>query len=142
MLNHWASCLERDVRVFSAARGAGFVDPLATDVLQRAGIDVAGLRGRSMQELLMQAVPTVHVVIRVFDVASDEQCPRWPGGSPTVCWHVKDPARVEGALIERRLAFELARRALGLLAYQMLELPLAYMEPRAIVNELQAIGSE
>lgn len=142
MLNHWARCLDRDVRGFSAARWPGLVDPTAVKVLRRAGIDVADLRSRSIEELLAPAVPAMHVVIRVFDVASAEECPRWPRRSPTVCWHFKDPAHVDGDLIERTLAFELARRALGFLAYQMLELPLASMEARAIEDELQAIGSE
>lgn len=128
MLNHWARRLGRDVRAHSAGSApSGRVNPLALDVLQRAGIDTAGLRSKSWDEFARADAPPLAVVITVCDSAAAEACPLFhapPGAQPVkLHWGYPDPSSAPGDEADRRRAFELTRQALGYRMLQLLALP-------------------
>jgi protein-tyrosine-phosphatase len=78
------------------ARSAGthpsVVQPLALRVLEESGIDVAGLRSKSVDEfrdVLFDYVITLCDDARVV-------CPVFPGADQSLHWGYEDPAGVEG----------------------------------------------
>jgi protein-tyrosine-phosphatase len=78
------------------------VDPLALQVLGRAGIDTAGLASRSLAEVEGQFFDWV---ITVCDDARSV-CPVFPGADMSLHWGYPSPARAVGTDDERRVAYE------------------------------------
>ena len=98
---------------FSAgSHPSGRVNPLAIDVLARAGYPVEGVRSKSWEEFAAEGAPRVDFVITVCDNAAREACPVFPGRPVAAHWGVPDPAAVEGDEATRRQAFERALSAL------------------------------
>ncbi len=79
--SHMAEGILRDVagdlfEVFSAgSKPAGYVHPLAIEVLNEIGIDISGHRSKHLDEFLNAGIDTV---ITVCDHAN-ESCPVFPG---------------------------------------------------------------
>ena len=79
--SHMAEGILRDVagdlfEVFSAgSKPAGYVHPLAIEVLNEIGIDISGHRSKHLDEFLNAGIDTV---ITVCDHAN-ESCPIFPG---------------------------------------------------------------
>jgi arsenate reductase len=106
MLNHWAGRLGKDVRAFSAGSApSGRVNPVALEVLSRAGVDTAACRSKSWDEFAAPGAPAMRMVITVCDSAAAEACPWWPGSPVTVHWGYADPSRAPGSDDDRRVAF-------------------------------------
>ena len=139
MLNHWAARLGKDVRAFSAGSSpSGRVNPLALEVLARAGIDTTGFRSKAWDEFTVDGAPRMRVVITVCDSAAAESCPIWPGSPVKAHWGYPDPSNAPGDEDARRRAFELTRQAIGYRMLQLLALPLESLGDR----ELQAALAE
>ena len=145
MLNYWAKAFSVDVRAYSAGSApSGRINPVAIDVLQRAGIDTSGYHSKSWDEFTGHGAPTMRVVITVCDSAAAETCPVFSGaggGQPAkVHWAYPDPSDAEGGIDGQRRAFELTRQALGYRMLQLLALPLETMDRASSQAALQAIG--
>ena len=94
-------------------------NPLGLEVLQRAGISVAGLRSKSWDEFAGPDAPQMDLVITVCDNAKGEMCPIWPGHPATAHWGYADPSEGDAPQEAKREAFRqtmhLMRRRLDLL---------------------------
>jgi arsenate reductase len=94
------------IRVASAGSNpAGFVHPLAIEVLKEIGLDVRGHRSKSMAEFLREDVETVITVCGDADAA----CPRFPGQVHHHHWPFEDPARATGTEQDILAAFRRIR---------------------------------
>lgn len=114
MLNHWASKLGADLQAYSAGSAPkGHINPMAIDVLQRAGVDISGYRSKSWDEFSSSTAPAMRVVITVCDDAAQETCPYWPGSPVKIHWGYPDPSNVGTTDSEKRVAFESTRQAIG-----------------------------
>lgn len=87
-------------------------NPLTIEVLQGLGHDVSSLRSKSLDEFQTPGATDMDFVITVCDQAANEDCPSWAGQPFSAHWGVPDPARAEGSLAERTLAFRQAYGAL------------------------------
>lgn len=100
------------VRAFSAgSQPTGVVNPHALALLERQGVDVAGLRSKSWDAFEGPDAPAMDAVITVCDSAASEACPVWPGAPVRAHWGLPDPAGIEpdDAAVK---AFEATWRAL------------------------------
>lgn len=139
MLNHWAARLGRDVQGHSAGSApSGRVNAQALAVLAEAGVATAGLRSKSWDEFTSADAPAMRIVITVCDSAAAEACPLWPGSPVRVHWGYADPSRAPVA--EQPAAFELTRQAIAYRMLQLLQLPLATLDDRALQAALNQIG--
>ncbi|MBH9579443.1 arsenate reductase ArsC [Inhella proteolytica] len=140
MLNHWAQRLGRPFQAHSAGSApSGRTNPHALSVLERAGIDVSGLRSKSWDEFAAPGAPQLDAVITVCDSAAAETCPIWPGAPVQVHWGYPDPSNAAPELREE--AFELTRQALGYRMLQLLAVPWETLDAagrRAALNEIAA----
>ncbi len=82
-----------DFEVFSAgSRPAGYVHPLAIQVMQEIGIDLSSHRSKSWDEF---KAAEIHTVITVCGRA-DAVCPVFPGQRVRHHWPFEDPAHAVG----------------------------------------------
>jgi arsenate reductase (thioredoxin) len=84
-------------RAFSAgSQPAGYVHPMAVQMLRNAHYDTSKLRSKSWEEFAGPDAPPLDFVFTVCDNAAKEVCPIWPGQPMTAHWRVPDPAKVKG----------------------------------------------
>jgi len=98
----------KDWEVFSAgSKPAGFVHPLAVEVMKEKGIDISTQKSKGIWEL-----PKVEWDVVVL-VCSDEECPV-VNGKKVVVWGIEDPI---GKDIEfyRKVRDEIERRVISLM---------------------------
>ncbi len=105
ILRHLAG--DRFTATSAGSDPAGFVHPLAIEVLQHMGIPLHDPRSKSWDEF---AQTPVDAVITLCDDAAGEVCPTWPGDPVCAHWSLPDPAGHLGAEKER---LELALRIAG-----------------------------
>jgi len=128
-------------KAYSAgSKPGGRVNPFALELLEKDGIDTAGLRSKSWDEFALPDAPRMDFVFTVCDSAAAEPCPFWPGQPVTARWGVPDPAAVQGSDDEKRRAFLLAFRTLSTRINLMLNLPLEKLDRMALTRRLQEIG--
>jgi len=140
MLNHWARQLGADVRAHSAGSApSGRINPLATEVLQAAGIDTAGHRSKSWNEFTGDAAPRMRVVITVCDSAANETCPYWPGSPVQIHWGYADPSNAGSNADEKRAAFEATRQAIGERMRALAQLPFDTLDDAQLRAALQSL---
>jgi arsenate reductase (thioredoxin) len=84
---------------------AGFVHPLAIQVMTEIGIDISGHRSKHLDEFLTQNVETV---ISVCGDA-DQACPMFPGQMNRHHWGFDDPAKASGTVDEMLVTFRAVR---------------------------------
>jgi len=84
---------------------AGFVHPVAVEVMAEIGIDISGHNSKHLNEFLER---DVHTVITVCGNA-DQACPVFPAQSEKHHWPFEDPAKAEGSEEEIRVAFRRVR---------------------------------
>ena len=94
-------------------------NPLGLQVLQEAGIDIAGLSSKSWDVFAGPDAPRMDLIITVCDNAAGEVCPIWPGHPATAHWGYADPSAGDGNEEQKREAFRqtlhLIRKRLELL---------------------------
>jgi ArsR family transcriptional regulator, arsenate/arsenite/antimonite-responsive transcriptional repressor / arsenate reductase (thioredoxin) len=90
------------IEAYSAGSRPTSVHPLAQQVLEARSIDTAVLRAKSIDVFAEQAFDAI---VTVCDRVR-ESCPSFPGDPECIHWSLVDPARVQGSLEERMLAFE------------------------------------
>jgi arsenate reductase (thioredoxin) len=89
----------------AGSKPAGFVHPLAMEVMLEIGIDISQHRSKSVNEFLDQDVETV---ITVCDNAN-QVCPVFPGQANRFHWAFEDPAHATGTEEEKRAVFRRVR---------------------------------
>jgi arsenate reductase (thioredoxin) len=119
---------------------AGFVHPLALEVLRRNNYLTDGLRSKDWAELATPEAPVMDFVFTVCDKAAAEVCPVWPGQPMTAHWGVPDPAAVDGDDVARMMAFRIAFRELQNRIQIFLSLPLASLDRLKLQRKLDEIG--
>lgn len=94
------------VRVASAgAKPAGYVHPLAIEVMREIGIDISGHRSKHLDEFFQQSVETVITVCGY----ADQACPVFPGQVNRHHWDFDDPGRATGTREEQLTVFRRVR---------------------------------
>lgn len=118
----------------------GIPNPLAIQLLEKMGHEIAGLRSKSWTEFAGFDAPFLHCVITVCDNAAGETCPIWPGHPVQAHWGIPDPA---GETDDGRLEdFQTAYERLTQRIKAMLALDEATLEPRQWRDALMQIGRE
>ena len=84
---------------------AGYVHPLAIEVMKEVGIDISRHRSKHLSEFTNRAVETVITVCGNADAA----CPMFPGQVNRHHWPFVDPARAEGTEEEKLAVFRQVR---------------------------------
>jgi len=84
---------------------AGYVHPLAIQVMAEIGIDISANRSKPLTEFLSQPVQTVITVCG----KADQACPVFPGRVNRYHWPFDDPAHTTGTDAERLREFRRVR---------------------------------
>lgn len=93
-------------RVASAgSKPAGYVHPLAIQVMKETGIDIAAHHSKHFNEFLNQPVETVITVCG----NADQACPMFPGQVNRHHWGFDDPAHATGTDAEKLAVFRRVR---------------------------------
>ncbi|NBV38778.1 MAG: arsenate reductase ArsC [Verrucomicrobia bacterium] len=94
------------IEVASAgSKPAGFVHPMAIEVLKEIGIDASGHHSKHLSEFLTKPVSTVITVCG----NADQVCPVFPGQLNRYHWGFDDPAHFSGTPEETRQEFRRVR---------------------------------
>jgi len=102
--------VEDAVEVASAgSHPAGYVHPVAVEVMHEIGIDIRGHTSKHLNEFLECDVQTVITVCGNIDQA----CPMFPGQVEKHHWPFEDPAKAEGTEEEIRGVFRRVRDEIG-----------------------------
>lgn len=129
------------VHAFSAgSRPAGAVNPGALRLLEREGVDPAGLHSKSWTDFARPGAQPIDIVITVCGDAAGESCPAFPGRAVRAHWGLADPAAVSGdqAAIDRAFArtWDLLRQRIA----AFLALPFETMSDTELKGALALIG--
>ncbi|MGA2243908.1 MAG: arsenate reductase ArsC [Verrucomicrobiota bacterium] len=89
----------------AGSKPAGFVHPLAIQVMKEIGIDISGQHSKPMNDFLQQPVETVITVCG----HADQACPRFPGQVNRHHWGFEDPAHAVGSDEEKLAVFRRVR---------------------------------
>ena len=84
---------------------AGYVHPLAIQVMKEIGVDISGHRSKHLNEFLQQPIETVITVCG----KADQACPMFPGQINRHHWGLDDPAHAAGTEEERLAVFRRVR---------------------------------
>ncbi len=100
------AALGEDFNVQSAGSNpAGYVHPLAIQVMSEIGLDISSHRSKHLQEFLNQKVETVITVCG----NADQACPMFPGQMNRHHWGFDDPAKANGDDNEKLAVFRRVR---------------------------------
>lgn len=89
----------------AGSKPAGYVHPLAIQVMAEIGIDIGSNRSKHMDEFYSEAVETVITVCG----NADQACPMFPGQANRHHWSFDDPAHAEGTNDEKLAVFRRVR---------------------------------
>ena len=89
----------------AGSKPAGYVRPLAIEVMKEIGLDLTGHRSKPMSEFLEREVETVITVCG----NADQACPIFPGQVNRHHWPFDDPAHATGTEEEIRAVFRRVR---------------------------------
>lgn len=84
---------------------AGYVHPLAIEVMREIGIDISDHHSKHLNEFLAQPIETVITVCG----NADQACPIFPGQLNRHHWGFDDPAHATGSEEEKRAVFRRVR---------------------------------
>ena len=91
--------------VSAGSKPAGYVHPMAIEVMKEIGIDIAGHRSKPMSEFMEREVETVITVCG----NADQACPIFPGPVNRHHWPFEDPAHATGKDEEKLAMFRRVR---------------------------------
>jgi arsenate reductase len=89
----------------AGSKPAGYVHPLAIQVMKEIGIDISTHHSKHMNEFLQQPVETVITVCG----NADQTCPMFPGQVNRHHWGFDDPAHAPGTDEEKLAVFRKVR---------------------------------
>jgi arsenate reductase (thioredoxin) len=128
-------------RAFSAgSQPAGYVHPMALQMLKNAHYDTSKLRSKPWDEFARPDAPQLDFVFTVCDNTAKEVCPIWRGQPMTAHWGLPDPAKAKGSEAERNLAFADALRMLTNRISIFVNLPLDKLSKLSLQKKLDEIG--
>jgi arsenate reductase (thioredoxin) len=84
-----------EFEAFSAGLEPGKLNPIVVEVMQEAGIDLAGNKTKSVFDMI-QSGKLFAYVITVCDETSAERCPIFPGVTKRLHWGFPDPSAIQG----------------------------------------------
>jgi len=128
ILNHIGQGRFRAYSAGSSPRDNQQPNPLGLQVLQDAGIAIAGLRSKSWDEFAQPLAPRMDLVVTVCDNAAGEVCPYWPGQPATAHWGYADPSAGDGSDAQKLEAFRQTLHALKRRLDLLVSLPQAKLE--------------
>jgi len=94
----------------AGSKPAGYVHPMAIEVLREIGIDISGHTSKHMNDFLSRDVTTVITVCG----NADQACPMFPGQVNRHHWGFDDPAHAAGTDEEILAEFRRVRDAIRL----------------------------
>ncbi len=89
----------------AGSRPAGYVHPLAIEVMREIGIDLSGHTSKHLQEFTTREIETVITVCG----NADQACPVFPGQVNRHHWPFDDPAHATGTDEEKKAVFRRVR---------------------------------
>ncbi len=89
----------------AGSKPAGYVHPLAIQVMQEIGLDISSHHSKHMNDFLQQEVETVVTVCG----NADQACPMFPGQLNRYHWGFYDPAHATGTDEEKLTVFRRVR---------------------------------
>ncbi len=89
----------------AGSKPAGYVHPLAIQVMKEIGIDISSHHSKHMNDFLSQPVETVITVCG----NADQACPLYPGQLNRHHWGFDDPAHAVGTEEEKLVVFRRVR---------------------------------
>jgi len=89
----------------AGSKPAGYVHPLAIQVMKEAGIDISAHHSKHMNDFLQQLVKTAVTVCG----NADQDCPMFPGQVNRHHWGFADPAHAAGTEDEKFAMFRRVR---------------------------------
>ena len=89
----------------AGSKPAGYVHPLAIQVMQEIGLDISTHHSKHMNDFLTQPVETVITVCG----NADQACPLFPGQVNRYHWGFDDPAHATGSEAEKLAVFRRVR---------------------------------
>jgi len=89
----------------AGSKPAGYVHPLAIQVMQEIGIDISAHRSKHLKDFLQQPVETLITVCG----NADQACPSFPGQVNRHHWGFDDPAPAAGTDMEKLAVFRRVR---------------------------------
>ncbi|KAB2662456.1 MAG: arsenate reductase ArsC [Verrucomicrobia bacterium] len=89
----------------AGSKPAGYVHPLAIQVMQEVGIDISSHRSKPLTDFLEQNIDTVITVCG----NADQACPIFPGQMRRYHWPFEDPAHATGTEVEKLEVFRRVR---------------------------------
>ena len=89
----------------AGSKPAGYVHPLAIEVMKEIGIDISAHRSKHFNEFLQVEIETVITVCG----HADQACPMFPGQMNRHHWGFDDPARATGTDAEKLAVFRRVR---------------------------------
>ena len=89
----------------AGSKPAGYVHPLAIQVMKEIGIDISAHRSKHMNDFLSQPIETVVTVCG----NADQACPMFPGQLNRHHWGFEDPAHAIGTDEEKLAVFRQVR---------------------------------
>jgi protein-tyrosine-phosphatase len=125
---------------FSAGvRPAAEVDPIAAELLERAGLEVPAHPPQHVREFSAPQSPPMDFVFTLSDTAAGEAPPVWPGHPITAHWRCIDPEQFEDEG-ERRVALIRARIELERRLRVLANLPVRSLDRLSLQAHLDALG--
>jgi arsenate reductase len=115
-------------------------NPLAIEVLERAGISTEGLRSKTWDEFGRTDSPHMDLVITVCDNAAGEACPYWPGQPATAHWGYADPSEVKGTHEQKLEAFRETLLAIRRRIELLVNLPAASVDKLALQDSARGLA--
>lgn len=92
----------------AGSRPAGYVNPMAIEVMAEIGIDISAQRSKSIEEFLPPVGTPPNVIISVCSGA-EKECPSFPGATERWHWPFDDPHYATGTEEEKRNEFRRVR---------------------------------
>ena len=89
----------------AGSRPAGYVHPLAIEVMREIGVDLSGHTSKHLQEFTTREIETVITVCG----NADQACPVFPGQVNRHHWPFDDPAHATGTDEEKKAVFHRVR---------------------------------
>jgi arsenate reductase len=139
-LNHLGSGRFKAFSAGSSPRENQQPNPLALEVLQRAGISTEGLNSKSWDTFGQPDAPHMDLVITVCDNAAGEVCPYWPGQPATAHWGYADPSEVKGTHAQQLEAFRQTLLAIRRRIELLVNLPASSVDKLALQDAARGLA--
>lgn len=139
-LNHLGNGRFKAFSAGSSPRENQQPNPLALEVLQRAGISTEGLSSKSWDGFAQAGAPHMDLIITVCDNAAGEVCPYWPGQPATAHWGYADPSEAKGTHEQQLEAFRQTLLAIRRRIELLVNLPAGSVDRLALQDSARGLA--